>query len=166
MDDKHLAILYKTLSKTNSPNFKALKKSLGDMGADIDEDTIEGIFNMIKDGASLDEILELSPGNKKTNKSFSSKEEVELAREKGNIKRKQLDAELIVQAKALNFHTYITDYKVIGGKTRDELTKRVKENMRKGWVPFGGTSGAYPQGAGLITTPDKHFQAMVRFNYK
>ena len=166
MNEEHLTILYKTLSKANSPNFKALKKSLVDMGAEIEEDTIEGIFNMVKDGASLGEILELSSGNKKTNKSFSSKEEVELAREKGNLNRKLLASELIVQAEALNFHTYISDYKVIGAKTRDELTKRVKENMKKGWVPFGGTSGASPPGAGLITTPDKHFQAMVRFNYK
>jgi len=162
MNEKDLTIIHKTLSKYSSPDLKALQSTFKDMEVDVDMKVLEGIQELIAAEGTLDDVIEMfnSSGGITEKNIASVKQDMKQKKE-----QQMKDAKL--QAQAFNYHAYISDYKVVGGKTRDELTERVKESMKNGWKPFGGTSASHPPigAGGIISSPDKHFQAMVKFSY-
>jgi len=147
MDDKQAKKVHDLVSANIFKKTKDIKVLLEGIDINLEISDVLQIKEKVKKGCSVGILKSFIP-------------EVVLSREaseKKSIKR--------VEVNSNNPMSYISNYQVISAKTPAELTTKVKQEMAKAWVPYGGVSSAYPPigAGGIISSPDKHFQAMVRF---
>tara|TARA_B110000003_G_C16468567_1_gene464747 strand:+ start:120 stop:608 length:489 start_codon:yes stop_codon:yes gene_type:complete len=162
MNKTQITIIYKVLSKIDNPNFESLVNTFAVQDAfndfKLDVSSLRNLHEVIKDSSSLDDVLEIVNPSKKTTKISTG--DVKLAKKSKDDKKRALKDE----AKAMNFHLYISDYQIVGERSAYALQSKVKSFMKSGWVPWGGSTFGHP-GAGLMKVPDSHFQVMVKFKY-
>lgn len=172
MIEEILKVSFMRLKKVKSGNFKSVKEELDMLGIDYSEDDLFASYQVSKESNSLEEALKLIKTNtdnyatqaKNAFKNEKEKKEKLIQEKKeAEAKKKERKQEIEEQAEAFNYLRNITDYKICGGTSMYDLQSKVREEMRSGYVPYGGVS-TYNPGGKIGGVPDSFFQAVVMFD--
>tara|TARA_B100000963_G_C22525010_1_gene624866 strand:- start:141 stop:647 length:507 start_codon:yes stop_codon:yes gene_type:complete len=154
-----------TFQKINDGDFSNVETELDLLGIDYDQETLKTASYICSTSKSLSEALKkVDDGSDylKLAKEEFKKQEItkKKAEKKATIKEaeRELEKEL---AKVSNPLYSISEYKIIEAKNASELEGKVRKEIKKGYVPYGGLS-TYNPGGQLLTVPASFFQAMVR----
>ena len=182
-DKQKLQAIYGELKNSKIGNYTKVKKELDLLGMTASSEDIEILHSIVINTSSLKEAIELadklseSEKLKLSNEVKADNEKKEEEKRKAVERKKAEDAKKAEQKEAAEAKAEMTKtlksiqnnqgtpqivaYKVLSGKARQELTNKVSDHLKKGWVPLGGVAaaafGMSPVGG------NSYAQAMVRY---
>ena len=181
-DKQKLQAIYGELKNSKIGNYTKVKKELDLLGMSSSIEEIEVLHSIVMQSNSLKDALDLADKLSESEKlklrnevktNYEKKEETKrktVERKKAEEAKKTEQKEA-AEAKAEMTKTLksiqnkgtpqIDTYKVVKGKTLNELQGQVLKYMRRGYVPLGGVAAA-AFGAGVLTG-NSYVQAMVKY---
>ena len=182
-DKQKLQAIYGELKNSKIGNYTKVKKELDLLGMTASSEDIEILHSIVINTSSLKEAIELadklseSEKLKLSNEVKADNEKKEEEKRKAVERKKAEDAKKAEQKEAAEAKAEMTKtlksiqnnqgtpqidhYKVVKGKTLNDLQGQVSKFMRRGYVPLGGVAaaafGMAPMGG------NSYVQAMVKY---
>jgi septal ring factor EnvC (AmiA/AmiB activator) len=181
-DKQKLQAIYGELKNSKIGNYTKVKKELDLLGMTASTEEIEILHSIVINTSSLKDAIELadklseSEKLKLSNEVKADNEKKEETKRKAVERKKAEDVKKAEQKEAAEAKAEMTKtlksiqnkgtpqidhYKVVKGKTLNELQGNVLKYMGRGYVPLGGVAAA-AFGAGIVTG-NSYVQAMVKY---